>query len=213
VPAAHPTEARLLVLHTLRLKGFTEAGPVADSTGVPPVEVEAELRAIGAEGLAQRREGRVSGWSLTPAGRSAHAEEIAAELEAAGARDTVAEGYRRFLALNGDMLGVCTDWQMRPAGESQVLNDHADADYDQGVLSRLSAIHDQVLPVTGALEASMARFGNYGPRLAAALARLAAGEREWFTKPVIDSYHTVWFELHEDLLCTLGIERASESHP
>ena len=33
---------------------------------------------------------------------------------------------------------------------------------------------------------------------------------EWFTKPVIDSYHTVWFELHEDLLATLGIERASE---
>jgi hypothetical protein len=27
---------------------------------------------------------------------------------------------------------------------------------------------------------------------------------------VIDSYHTVWFELHEDLLSTLGIERASE---
>jgi hypothetical protein len=25
------------------------------------------------------------------------------------------------------------------------------------------------------------------------------------------SYHTVWFELHEDLLTTLGLERASES--
>jgi hypothetical protein len=37
------------------------------------------------------------------------------------------------------------------------------------------------------------------------------GQPEWFTKPVIDSYHTVWFELHEDLLCTLGIERASEA--
>ena len=24
---------------------------------------------------------------------------------------------------------------------------------------------------------------------------------------MIDSYHTVWFELHEDLLATLGIER------
>jgi hypothetical protein len=27
---------------------------------------------------------------------------------------------------------------------------------------------------------------------------------------MIASYHTVWFELHEDLLCTLGIERSSE---
>jgi hypothetical protein len=28
---------------------------------------------------------------------------------------------------------------------------------------------------------------------------------------VVDSYHTVWFELHEDLLCTLGLERSSET--
>jgi hypothetical protein len=28
---------------------------------------------------------------------------------------------------------------------------------------------------------------------------------------MIASYHTVWFELHEDLLCTLGLERGSES--
>jgi pyruvate,orthophosphate dikinase len=40
--------------------------------------------------------------------------------------------------------------------------------------------------------------------------RVEAGERDWFTKPLIDSYHTVWFELHEDLLSTLGKERASE---
>jgi len=26
----------------------------------------------------------------------------------------------------------------------------------------------------------------------------------------MSSYHTVWFELHEDLLATLGIDRASE---
>ena len=28
---------------------------------------------------------------------------------------------------------------------------------------------------------------------------------------MIDSYHTVWFELHEDLLATLGLERAAET--
>jgi hypothetical protein len=39
---------------------------------------------------------------------------------------------------------------------------------------------------------------------------LASGDRDWFTKPTIDSYHTVWFELHEDLLATLGIDRISE---
>jgi len=36
------------------------------------------------------------------------------------------------------------------------------------------------------------------------------GDGEWFTKPTVDSYHTVWFELHENLLATLGIERGAE---
>ncbi|MDP9020051.1 MAG: MarR family transcriptional regulator, partial [Actinomycetota bacterium] len=43
-----------------------------------------------------------------------------------------------------------------------------------------------------------------------ALRRVVAGEGDWLTRPLIDSYHTVWFELHQDLLDTLGIERGSE---
>jgi len=42
---------------------------------------------------------------------------------------------------------------------------------------------------------------------------VSAGDVDWFTKPMIPSYHTVWFEMHEDLLCTLGIERGSEGEP
>jgi hypothetical protein len=29
----------------------------------------------------------------------------------------------------------------------------------------------------------------------------------------MDSYHTVWFELHEDLLATLGLERGATAPP
>ena len=36
------------------------------------------------------------------------------------------------------------------------------------------------------------------------------GALDYFTKPILPSYHTVWFELHEDLLATLSIDRASE---
>jgi hypothetical protein len=35
------------------------------------------------------------------------------------------------------------------------------------------------------------------------------GERSWVAQPKIDSCHTVWMELHEDLLATLGLERGS----
>jgi hypothetical protein len=209
----HRSEPRLVVLHTLRLKGFTDAGPIALSTGLDDAGIAGHLEALAAEGLVVRREGRVSGWSLTPTGRAHHAERVADDLAAAGSRTVIEDAYRRFLGLNADMLAVCTDWQLRTAAGASVPNDHSDADYDAGVIGRLGAIHDGVVPVTGDLAGSMARFGRYGDRLTGALVRVRAGEHQWFTKPVIDSYHTVWFELHEDLLCTLGLERASESSP
>ncbi|GAC1310367.1 MAG: hypothetical protein NVSMB16_06960 [Acidimicrobiales bacterium] len=54
------------------------------------------------------------------------------------------------------------------------------------------------------------RFRAYGQRLADALARVEAGDTEWFTGAMVESYHTVWFELHEDLLRMLGREREEQ---
>jgi hypothetical protein len=65
-------------------------------------------------------------------------------------------------------------------------------------------------PICADLATVLDRYTAYGPRLTAARQRVCTGEVEFFTKPIIESYHTVWFELHEDLLATLGIERAAE---
>jgi hypothetical protein len=34
---------------------------------------------------------------------------------------------------------------------------------------------------------------------------VASGETIWLTRPIIDSYHTVWFELHEELIAATGL--------
>lgn len=205
------SDARFLCLHVLRLKGFAEAAAVAAITGIDEGEVERHLRSLADEGLVLHREGRISGWSLTSEGRAAHAAATAAELDASGEREAVESAYRRFLDVNQELLATCTAWQLRDVGGTQVVNDHTDPAYDQEVIDRLVAIHDRVRPVTADLRSCMARFEAYGRRLREALERVVAGEHEWFTKPVIDSYHTVWFEMHEDLLATLGIERTSEA--
>ena len=204
---AHPSEPAFLVLHALRLKGFAESDVVAATTGLDEDDVAKHLTALCDDQLAQRREGRVSGWSLTADGRARHAELCREELDESGQRDAVDRCYRRFLDVNADMLAVCTAWQLR---DPQTINDHTDADYDAGVVQQLLGIHDRVRPVTADLRDALDRFARYGERLRSALEKVVAGQPEWFTKPVIDSYHTVWFELHEDLLSTLGIERASE---
>ncbi|MBV8690759.1 MAG: MarR family transcriptional regulator [Actinobacteria bacterium] len=207
---AHVSDPSFLVLHALRLKGFIAADAVADLTGLAPAEVAAQLEAFKNEELATYREGRLSGWSLTPAGRTRHAELIAAELAAAACKDTIDAGYRDFLGVNQTLLGVCTDWQLRTVNGEQVVNDHTDAAHDKAVIGRLREVDGAVQPVCHVLAGQLARFSGYGPRLSTAVTNVENGDVDWFTKPLIDSYHTVWFEMHEDLLATLAIERARE---
>jgi hypothetical protein len=95
--------------------------------------------------------------------------------------------------------------------DGPVVNDHSDAGYDAQIAAKLTELDGEVHPMVAALGDRLDRFRSYGHRLARAAARVAAGEKDWFTKPTIDSYHTVWFELHEDLLATLGIERGKET--
>ncbi len=204
------SDPRLLVLHGLRLAGVSEAESLAERTGVPAAGVESQIAQAEASGWARWRDGRMAGWSLTPAGRAEGGRRLAAELDQAGARDSVGDAYRRFAAVNHDLLAVCTAWQVVDEGANR-LNDHSDAAYDEAVIRRLAAIDGLIQPVCADLALVLDRFGGYGPRLATALARVEAGEHEWFTGPTVDSYHTVWFELHEDLLATLGVERSKEA--
>jgi hypothetical protein len=204
------SDPRFLVLHGLRLKGFADAAAVAEAGGVPEAEAKPHLDALVGEELASYREGRLSGYTLTPAGRAEHAKLVADELDRAGAREAIDAAYRRFLAINQDLLGICTAWQLRDVAGESVVNDHSDAAHDAQVVARLAELDAKVQPICADLGAALDRFGAYGRRLGEALARVQAGEADWFTKPMIASYHTVWFELHEDLLCTLGIERSAE---
>ncbi|MGI9595497.1 MAG: transcriptional regulator [Acidimicrobiales bacterium] len=208
-PPMVPSPLGLRVLHGLRLKGFVEAGFLADFVGMETAEVERRLGLAGADGFAIFRDGARSGWSLTAEGRKEHDRQLAVELDESGHRADVESAYRDFLVLNGRMLEACTRWQVKDQ-DSQTLNNHDDPAYDAEVISELQEIDAAVQPICAVLGGWFDRFSDYGPRFTTAVGRLSGGEIDWFTKPTIESYHTVWFELHEDLLVTLGIDRASE---
>ena len=205
-----PSDPVTLVLHGLRLKGFAEAGVVAEVVAVPDTEAKAILDSLVADGLASYRDGRLSGFTLTPLGRDEHLRRLAEELAAHDVREAIHAAYRGFLQHNADLLSVCTRWQLRDVDGQSLINDHQDRAYDEEVVAELTGIHDRIVPVCADLAGALDRYSLYGPRLGGALERLQAGDVDWFTKPMIPSYHTVWFELHEDLLATLGIERGSE---
>ncbi|WP_198165297.1 hypothetical protein [Nocardia fusca] len=95
---------------------------------------------------------------------------------------------------------------MRSAHGIVTANDHIDSEYDARVLDRLTDLDTRAQIVCAHLSAALPRFRRYGLRLADALARARAGEPDYVATDT-SSYHTVWFQLHEDLLVTLGIPR------
>jgi hypothetical protein len=175
---------------------------------------EVRLRRVSvAEGVYVRRLTEIGlvtrasrGVRVTSEGRDAHAAwaRLAPGSDAeAGAQ----RAYERFLPLNRELLRVCSAWQVRPGG---VPNDHLDLRYDWSIIDRLRALDERAAPPINRIARMHPRFASYRPRLRAALARIDDGDFEWLTSPRCDSYHTVWMQLHEDLLLALGIDRSAE---
>jgi pyruvate,orthophosphate dikinase len=116
--------------------------------------------------------------------------------------------YEEFDTVNNELKAIITAWQMRG---DQTLNDHTDPGYDQSVIERLAALHSRFSSLLGQVVAEAPRLAHYPARFDGALHRVLAGEHRYVAAPVIDSYHTVWFELHEELIGLLGRTRADEA--
>jgi hypothetical protein len=202
-----------LALHAVRLLGFADAAAVARHRGVGEDEVGEFLLDLEASGQVARSEfGASRGWSLTDRGRRQDEAHLAAELDAAGAREAVTELHGRFIPLNARFQRAVTGWQVRPLlGDPLAANDHTDHRWDDRVLDGLASLERAVAALTAELSAALPRFAGYDTRYAAALRRAVAGEHAWVDGVGIDSCHVVWMQLHEDLLATLGLDRADEA--
>jgi hypothetical protein len=208
---AYASALDLLVLHSLRLTGFADDATVAHRFGLDRPTVEECLLDREAIGQVQRVGfADLAGWSLTEAGHGEHARLLAAELADSGARRQVADVHDRFTPLNARFLTVVTRWQIRPLpGDPLAVNDHSDWRWDERILDDLRSLLRAVTPSARELSEALGRFEGYPERLAMALERVDKGERSWVDRPRADSFHTVWFELHEDLLATLALSRGT----
>ncbi|WP_328331365.1 transcriptional regulator [Kribbella sp. NBC_00382] len=150
------------------------------------------------------------GWSLTDAGRVENERQLAAELEQVGGREVIQEVYEGFLPLNGRLQQACTDWQIRPtATDALAFNDHSEVDWDRKVIGELESLGQELQGISTRASAVLERFRGYDTRFAAAVDRVRSGDGSWVDRTGADSCHTVWFELHEDLIATLGLQRGA----
>lgn len=194
----------LRILQALRFKGRAEPELLVGAVAGDIASVEHALAGLVAAGVAKEAKGR---YLLTPEGRELLRSAIDEER---GAVDQVAlrAVYDAFGAHNAALKRLVTDWQLV---NGTTPNDHTDAAYDAAIVTRLGALHADFLPLAERVVAIAPRLAPYPVRFTDALGRVRSGDHTWIARPMIDSYHTVWFELHEELIGLAGLSRADEA--
>ncbi|MGB6229946.1 MAG: hypothetical protein WBF53_07455 [Litorimonas sp.] len=191
------------LMTALRIKGFAKAEALAETLGLDADAVALCLSDLAEQGYVS--ETRI-GAKLTPKGQG-RADSLTAEERASVPALDWDALYDEFHHLNGPFKQTIADWQIRDGAP----NDHTDAAYDDTIRARIDETHTGIGPVLEKLGAKLPRLSRYADRFETAIAAVRAGENRMVAAPIIDSYHTVWFELHEDLIRLSGRTRAEEA--
>ena len=193
-----------LVLHGLAIKKHADAAAIAEAVGLDEAEVQAALDEAVAKGRAVRAG---EAYSLTPVARVALDGAYSRLFAAQRGDEAFIAACERFEAINRELKALMTAWQTIEIDGESVLNDHTNKDYDDRLIDRLGALHERAEAILQQLSGGLPRLAIYARKLEAALERAEDGAIEWVSGARIESYHTVWFELHEDLLRILGHTR------
>lgn len=203
----------LLILHAVRLLGFADSSAVVARFGTSHDETLNVLSAAESTGWVQHVAfADLDGWSLTEPGKVENERQLASERHNADPEGVITAVYSDFLPLNARLLRAITDWQIKP-NEADMLapNDHTDSARDQRIFDEIAALGTELAPLVESLSSVLARFDGYTTRYALALRKARDGQLGWIDKTDVDSCHRVWFQLHEDIVATLGIDRSTEN--
>jgi DNA-binding MarR family transcriptional regulator len=192
----------LTVLQAVRLKGRVSEADLSATLGEDPADVTATLAQLTAAGLLV--EGKTL--RISPEGRE-RLNALLAQERSGIDQNALAKSYDDFRAVNTEFKVLVSDWQLKDGQP----NAHDDPDYDAAVLGRLDGVHQHVQPVLAVVTTLLPRLSSYAKKLDSALVKVKAGDTIWLARPIIDSYHTVWFELHEELIAASGLTREEEA--
>ncbi len=194
------------IVRALLIKGFATVELLAPAVLATPDELGPVLDTMTADGLVGDAGGMLQ---LTDDGKALGNEMIAADRELWGVDDASA-ALDAFLPLDHRMKEVVTAWQMSEVDGEPVLNDHSDEDYDAAVLADFTSVHQDAVAWLEPLRSGLSRLVDYSSRLHRAATLVADGDHMFIASPRVDSYHSIWFELHEDLILLAGRTRADE---
>lgn len=180
------------VLQQLMVESVAEATRVATLLDGPEPAVHDALESLEDEGFVRSEDGF---WYVTSPG-----EERLTEL----CRERFSEPEFSQLRCLFDAFEDCDRQMKQLASEWQT----GDRSFER-TTDELSGIHHDMAALFEQCDESVtAAYAPYIESLEAALQLFTVGESEYFTGADVQSYHNIWFRLHDDLLRTLGEERS-----
>ena len=189
----------------LTLRPFASRAQVADILGVAEPQLEEPIAAAVAAGAVADLGGT---YGLTRDAGEAVGVLYADRYAEARAGEAAAAALDDFERVNTALLAALTDWQTIELAGERVPTDHSDPAYDEEILTRLDQILTRVARALAPIAAEDALVERFLARLAVALEQAEAGERRFVSDVEVESFHNVWFQLHEHLLRMLGRERS-----
>ncbi|MFM2277873.1 MAG: hypothetical protein RLZZ444_104 [Pseudomonadota bacterium] len=193
-----------LALHGLAIKKHGDAAEVAAITGLDVSHVQVFLDEAVAGSRAVKAGAK---YMLTPLAQVALKSSYSREFAAERANEALSRAYDDFEKINEQLKQLITDWQTMDIGGAKVANDHSNKDHDAKIIDRLGNLHERAEPMLDRLAAGLGRLAVYKGLLQQALEKAEDGDITWVSDARTMSYHTVWFELHEDLIRVLGRQR------
>lgn len=193
-----------LVLHGVAIKKHAPAEAVADLIGLPLERVKGLLTQAVARGRVAEVQGK---YLLTPTARMALDGEYSRWYSDLREQSAFLDAYEGFERVNSELKALITEWQTLTVGGQRLANDHSNPAYDEAIINRLGDLHERADKIFARMAALLPRLSVYRQKLGTALEKAEDGELQWVSDVRIESYHTVWFELHEDLLRILGRQR------
>ena len=202
-------EKEFLVLNHLDIfRSITDIDPVQRSTGFGPEEIAACLSKFKEEEIVTKEmyAGRER-WKITPTGEKIANSYRQLILARTGQKEAIAKKFELFETLfNVKLKELVTNWQMKIVEGVPVINDHSDSEYDSAILKQIFDVNENVVKTLKEMASDIPMLESYMARLNFAIRKLREGELDYLTRNK-DSYHNVWFELHESILRLWDKER------
>jgi pyruvate,orthophosphate dikinase len=181
------------MLRLLLIKGYVTPEAAAEILSTTADSAASDLEALVATGDAEQAAGA---YRLTAAGKERARDLLQADVGNWGATRAVA-ALDEFVRFDPRVKETVTAWQMRSDGDTTPLE-------------QLAALHAEVGTWLDERARDFGRLDHYAQRLDRAVAAFRDGDHRYVASPRVDSYHSIWFELHEELILLCGRSRAEE---